>query len=248
MVLHVVISSDVCTREDLKAVQRRIANLLQRLKPPDYLFAPVSRRSYVDNASHHLGARAFRLLDLEDFFPNCTAKRVAWFFRERMKCSPDVAALLRDITTRNGHLPQGSPCSPILAYLSYVDMWETINTIAETENCTISIYADDITISGMMVPKALVWHIKQVLHCYGHRYQRDKEHSQINGCIEITGVIVSGSALLLPNRQYQKMRKIKKELAKSQPHEHRKKLLRQLRGHVAQKKQILNHIKPKKNT
>lgn len=37
-------------RADLKAVQARIANLLHRIAPPDYLFAPVSGRSYVDNA------------------------------------------------------------------------------------------------------------------------------------------------------------------------------------------------------
>ena len=43
-------------RDDLKAVQRRIANLLMRIAPPDYLFAPVAGRSYVDNAAQHLGA------------------------------------------------------------------------------------------------------------------------------------------------------------------------------------------------
>jgi hypothetical protein len=55
-------------RHDLKRLQKRIAELLQRIAPPDYLFAPVGGRSYVDNAGRHLGARAFRLLDLQDFF------------------------------------------------------------------------------------------------------------------------------------------------------------------------------------
>ena len=228
-------------REDLKAIQRRLSNLLQRLRPPDYLFAPVSGRSYVDNASRHRGARSFRLLDLEDFFQNCTAKRVAWFFRKRMQCSSDVAAVLRDITTRNNHLPQGSPCSPILAYLSYVDMWEEINTLAVTEGCTVSIYADDVTISGGVVREELVWRIKKIMHRYGHRYQRHKEHALVDSVAEITGVIVSKRSLLLPNRQYKKIHDLRNELALSQLPEHTEALMRRLRGREVQAQQILKH-------
>ena len=55
-------------RADLKIVQKRIADLLQRITPPDYLFAPVSGRSYVDNATRHLGANSVRSLDIKDFF------------------------------------------------------------------------------------------------------------------------------------------------------------------------------------
>ena len=113
-------------RADLKIVQKRIAGLLQRITPPEYLFAPVCGRSYVDNAKRHLGANSVRHLDIEDFFPSCSANKVIWFFRKRMDCSADVAVLLRGVVTRHGSLPQGSPCSPILAYLCYVDMWEEI--------------------------------------------------------------------------------------------------------------------------
>jgi hypothetical protein len=49
-------------RNDLKLAQARIADLLQRILPPGYLFAPVSGRSYVDNAAAHIGARSIRLL------------------------------------------------------------------------------------------------------------------------------------------------------------------------------------------
>ena len=157
-------------RGDLKAVQARIADLLRRIAPPDYLFAPVARRSYVDNAAAHLGAHSIRLLDIEDFFPSCTANKVIWFFHKRMQCSPDVAAIIRGIVTWNGSLPQGSPCSPILAYLCYVDMWEEISRIVDHVGCTLSVYADDLTISGETVPEATIWEIKKVLRRHGHRY------------------------------------------------------------------------------
>ena len=70
-------------RYDLKSVQARIADLLRRIAPPDYLFAPVARRSYVDNAAAHLGSHSIRLLDIEDFFPSCSANKVIWFFHKR---------------------------------------------------------------------------------------------------------------------------------------------------------------------
>src|SRR5437764_11867064 len=37
----------------LKLVQRRLARLLCRIAPPDYLFCPVKGRSYVTNAAQH---------------------------------------------------------------------------------------------------------------------------------------------------------------------------------------------------
>ena len=91
-------------RPDLKIIQRRIADLLQRFAQPDFLFAPVPGRSYVDNAARHLNATAFRLLDVEDFFPNCSADRVIWLFRTRLLCPIDVAVILRALVTHNGAL------------------------------------------------------------------------------------------------------------------------------------------------
>lgn len=75
----------------LKAAQSRIAILLSRVAPPDYLFAPVAGRSYVDNAARHIGARSVHLLDIEDFFPSCSINKIIWFFRNRMECAPDIA-------------------------------------------------------------------------------------------------------------------------------------------------------------
>jgi hypothetical protein len=131
----------------LKTYQSRIANLLGRILPPGYLFSPVKGRSYVDNAIQHIDSNAFWMLDIANYFPSCTANNVAWFFRKIMECSPDVTAILVKITTHNESLPQGSPCSPILAYYSNLNMWEDISKLAERYDCLISVYADDITLS-----------------------------------------------------------------------------------------------------
>lgn len=227
--------------ENLKEVQKRIAQLLQRIAPPAYLMAPVKRRSYVDNAAVHVGARAFRLLDIEDFFPSCTDKKVYWFFNVRMQCSPDVAAILTKLTTFRGHLPQGSPCSPILAYFAYVDMWEEINLTISGSGCRLSVYADDITISGEIIYERDIWAVKRVLLRHGHRYSRRKERRLIHKPADITGVIVSGDNLLLPNRQHKLLVETRRQREAAATNKVREKLDRQLRGRVAQSNQILLH-------
>ena len=223
----------------LKIVQKRIADLLQRITPPDYLFAPVSGRSYVDNATQHLGANSVRTLDIEDFFPSCTANKVIWFFRKRMDCSPDVAVLLRGVVTRHGSLPQGSPCSPILAYLCYVDMWEEIERLVSESGCQLSVYADDLTISGEIVPESLIWDIKKTLFRHGFRHKPRKERSKIKKPAEITGVILQGDRLLVPNRQHQKLHEVRKEFKACRSSEHRRKLKEQLEGRESQFRQIV---------
>ncbi len=145
----------------LKKIQSRVANLLARIQTPNFLFSPVKGRSYVDNAAHHIGSNAFWLLDVADYFPSCSANNVARFFRRDLSCSPDVTAILVRLITLGGCLPQGSPCSPILAYYCNRPMWLAIECQTKTADCKLSLYADDITISGGIVPKKLIWEIKK---------------------------------------------------------------------------------------
>lgn len=225
----------------LKKVQKRVANLLQAIEAPDYLMAPVKNRSYVTNAALHIGSRSYRLLDIEDFFPSCSEKRVFWFFNTCMQCNEDVSAILAAICTRNGRLPQGSPCSPILAYFSYIDMWEEIAQITKSSGNKLSIYADHITISGDSVLGETVWLVKQALHKRGHKFNVKKERSIVNKPVEITGVIVSTDKLLLPNRQHEKLHKTLIERSLVRSPKTRAKLDQKIRGRVAQANQILDH-------
>ncbi|MGV1906974.1 reverse transcriptase family protein [Agrobacterium cavarae] len=222
----------------LKAVQSRIADLLRRVTTPNYLFAPVPGRSYADNAAFHVGARSVRLLDIEDFFPSCTVKKAIWFFRNRMECSSDVAVLLANIVTFNGALPQGSPCSPILAYLCYIDMWDEIAKIVENSGCKLSVYADDLTISGASISDSWIWEIKKTLYRHGHRYARSKERSIRDKPVEVTGVVLLRESVVAPNRQHAKIVKVRNELTRTASVTHRKILENQLRGRLAQVGQI----------
>ena len=222
----------------LKAVQSRIANLLGRITPPDWLFSPVKGRSYVDNAACHNGARAFWLLDIADYFPSCTANNVAHFFRCKLACSPDVTAILVRLTTWQQCLPQGSPCSPILAYFSNLDLWAEIEQSVTRASLRHSVYADDITISGAIIRKEVIWEIKGAVHKHGLKIKAEKELSLIDSPADITGVIVDGDRTKLPNRQLKRLFELRGERHLAKSNALKRMLDNQISGRVAQKRQV----------
>lgn len=194
----------------LKLVQARVARLLSRVAPPDYLFCPVKGRCYVTNAAKHRGNRVVRCLDIRKYFPNTPSRRVFWFFHTIMKCERDIAAELTTLATYKRHLPTGSPLSPILAYFAYIDVWDAIAAICKEHSLTLTVYIDDVTISGSSVPTSVIWQIKQAIHKAGLLYHKEK--SYIDRPAEITGVIVAGNELRVPNRQHKKLAEIKSDL------------------------------------
>jgi len=220
----------------LRQVQERITNLLSRIAPPDYLYCPVKGRSYVNNAHRHVDGSVVRSLDIKKYFPSTTENRVSWFFHRRMQCSPDVARILTDVTTFKGRLPTGSSHSPIMSYFAHEDMWQAVNALAEQDGCLISIYIDDVTISGDNVSDKLIWDIKETIHGYGLRYHKEKDYR--GGAKEITGVILREGKVLLPNRQHLKMHQTRRQIQAESDPEQRKKLANRLRGLKAQANQI----------
>lgn len=222
----------------LKAIQSRIASLLGRITPPDWLFSPVKGRSYVDNADRHRGSRAFWLLDIADYFPSCTASNVAHFFRCKLECSPDVTAILVHLTTCQRYLPQGSPCSPILAYFSNLGMWQEIEQLVSLAGLKHSVYADDITISGPVVPKKVIWEIKQAVHKHGLKIKAEKELSLIDSPATITGVIVDGDQIKLPNKQLKRLFELRGERHRAKSNVLKRLLDGQIAGRVAQRLQV----------
>lgn len=202
-------------RGDLKRIQKRIAELLLRLETPDYLMAPVRGRSNIENAVRHKGARSFHLLDVEEFYPRCTANKVASFFGKTLGCPPDVVKILLELVTLNGVLPAGSPASPSLAFWAYQDMWDEISEITQKAGCSLTVYVDDITISGNTIPGNMVYSIKENLRHHGHSFKEKKEASQINGSVEVTGVILLPSGkIALPNKQHRTMHQLRNHLQK----------------------------------
>jgi hypothetical protein len=191
----------------LRRVHERLAGLLMAIEPPDFLFFPAKGRSQIDNAARHRFGKVICTLDIKDYFPSAPPSKVAWFFGNTMKCAPDVSAILAKLTTKDGHIPTGSPLSSILAFYAYFDMWSEIATIASRNAYVISLYGDDLTISGEDVRGEIVWNMKQAIHRAGLRYH--KEHVYRGMPAMVTGIVIDGGALMIPHRQHRKIHDVR---------------------------------------
>lgn len=158
----------------LKKLQSRIAKHLSCIQPEAYLFCPAKGRNYIDNARFHSGSRMIRSLDIRKYFPSTTEENVYHFFRSVMLCGKNIAHALAKIATHNGRLPLGSPLSPILAHYTHYDVWEGISSICVSNGLKLSIYADDVTVSGHYVSERLFWEIKKIIFSSGLRYHKER--------------------------------------------------------------------------
>jgi retron-type reverse transcriptase len=219
----------------LKRIQKRIANLLSRIETPGFLFCPAKGRSNICNARQHANQAVVHKLDIKTFFAS-SSKRVYWFFHTVMQCASDIAGILTKLSTLKGHLPTGSPLSPILSYYTYVDMWNAIDKIVHEANCILTVYMDDLTISGSKVSRKLIWQIKEQIYRCGLKYSKEKRYTGKNR--EITGVIIVNGKLKLPNRQHLKMYKLRGQIQQENQAEKLSKLRQKLQGLEAQARLI----------
>lgn len=224
-------------KPELRRIHKRIERLLNRIFPPNYLFCPAKRRSYVSNAKEHVSGTEITVLDIKKYYPSTRASRVFQFFHEEMHCERDIAGVLMTLCSFKGHLPTGSPLSPILSFLAHKRMWDRIAEIVEKAGCRLTVYIDDLTISGPKVPGSLVLAIKKEIINTGLRYHKEKNY-QGKGARKITGVIIKDGELRLPNAQHLKMYKLRKELAEENNPENKKFILERIRGTQCQAEQI----------
>jgi len=225
--------------EGVDKAQSRIGYLLACIQTPEYVHAPVPKKTYVSNAAVHRGSRAFCLMDIETFYPSCREEKVLAFFKNKMKCSLDVSVILARLCCDKGSLPQGSSSSPILSYWTYSEMWDAIYEIAKAGGNKFTLYIDDLTISGDIVSRKTVWEIQKQIHKHGLSIKTKKTRWIIDKPADVTGVIISSNGLRLPNRQHKKMAQARSNFSK--PGGNRKKKMNVLRGRQAQAAQILRY-------
>jgi len=153
-----------------------------------------------------------------------------------MRCKTDVAATLAKLACYRGHLPTGSPLSPIMAFYAHYDVWESIAAHCKANGYRLTVYIDDVTISGAALAPEVLWNIKRAIHRAGLRYHKEKRF--IDRPEEITGVIVDGDRLIPPNRQLKKLHETRRALKRRMSIGVEKKLRERLTGLEGQVAQI----------
>lgn len=197
--------------EALQVLHRKIHRYLSRVETPDYLHSTVRGSSYVSNAAAHRGTPDTAKVDVKKFFPSVPQHKVMHFFRDVMHCSGDVAGLLANIICFNGFLATGSAASPIIAYYAYKPMFDEMNAFAQSKGNALTVYVDDITMSGPNV----VWTDLQQMHHIVRQFGLTPHKSKIskgNKPRMITGVMIDGDKLQLPFARWKKIKSQVKEI------------------------------------
>src|SRR5919202_5878690 len=150
----------------LKAAQHWIlVNILEKLELHDGAHGFRRDRSIVSNAQPHVGAEVIINLDLKDFFPSISYKRVKGLFQSfgyseaaatifGLLCTqPTVEEVELDgktyyVATTDRHLPQGSPASPAITNLLCRRLDRRLTGMAENLGFVYTRYADDLTFSA----------------------------------------------------------------------------------------------------
>lgn len=141
----------------IKAVQRELATVLKVCRAE--ILEATPRRplshgfrenlSIITNAQNHTVRRYVLNLDLADFFPTFNFGRVRGFFLKDhdFALHEKVATVLAQIACFENTLPQGSPCSPVIADMIAHVLDVRLVGLAKKSRVTYSRYADDLTFS-----------------------------------------------------------------------------------------------------
>ena len=87
-------------------------------------------------------------VDIHSFYPSTDDKKVLQFYKNSLKTPNDIAKVLTELTTFNGHLPTGAPTSVILAFFAYAKTFDDIYMKAQELKIDMSVYVDDVTFSS----------------------------------------------------------------------------------------------------
>lgn len=192
---------------DLYVLHNRIASLLARIQTPIWLHSFKKGYSYNSNALQHIHARQVITFDIKAFYQHITQDKVRQFFLNDLKCSKDIAYVLSKLCCFDNHLPTGSQVSIYLNFLANIAMFDELNNLAQSRQANISVYADDITVSGDSVDMSLYNTMKKVLIRYGYEVSRHKTQRFLaHQSPIITGLAVNNEELQPVNSFYRGLR------------------------------------------
>ncbi|HEX6624202.1 MAG TPA: reverse transcriptase family protein [Pyrinomonadaceae bacterium] len=196
----------------LKAAQHWVLhNILEKIETHDCAHGFRAGRSIVTNARPHVGAEAVVNLDLQDFFPTVSYRRVKGLFRAfgysaaaatifGLLCTePTTEEVVLDgrtyfVATGARHLPQGAPTSPAITNILCRRFDRRLLKAAADLGFTYTRYADDLTFSAsgeslrhlrgvLERAKAIVTHEGFTVHPQKTRVLRRSRQQDVTGVV-----------------------------------------------------------------
>jgi hypothetical protein len=227
----------------LKAAQHWILrNIAEKLPVHGAVHGFLAGRSTLSNARAHTGARLVVKMDVRDFFPTVSWRRVKGIFR-KAGYREQVATLLallcteapRHEVTLDGQtyyvslgprcLPQGAPTSPALTNTLCLRLDRRIAGLAKRLGWRYTRYADDLTFSlpaghtGPPKVGALIGLVGRIVASEGFQIHPDKTRvHRRGGRQQVTGLIINGDqAPRVPRRLRRQLRAAVHNLRQGKP-------------------------------
>ena len=201
----------------LKKAQRWInRNIVEKLTVHGAAHGFLAGRSTVTNAASHTNSKIVLKMDIKDFFPTVTLRRVRGIFR-KAGYREQVATLLalictespREIVEHDGKtyyiamgprcLPQGAPTSPALTNALCIRLDQRLNGLARKLGWRYTRYADDLTFSLPDDHKdkprlgTMLGVVRRIVEAEGFAVKATKTRvSRSGGRQRITGLVVNG--------------------------------------------------------
>lgn len=138
----------------LKQVKRTLRNT--RKDWPAFIHGGIRRKSYVSFVRPHTSKNTVITLDIRDCFGSITRSQVKQALQTKLRLSEDLAADLSAKLCVDDKIPQGFSTSNFLTNLYLNDVLLGINRKLTSLGVTMTIYVDDIAISGNTLDAAHV--------------------------------------------------------------------------------------------
>lgn len=196
-------------RYRLKIIQGSIKKRLSFIPLPDCVHGWVKDRSVKSAVAPHGGMKYLYCFDIHSYFDSVYSERVYKLFTEKLRCKPDVARLLTRLSTYKKSLPQGSPCSPVIANLILFDFDMSVNSYAKKRQAHYSRLGDDIIVSSNSELSDIEHVVTLGLRRYGLKINPDKTQKskpRTSGT-KVLGVII-GSGISISRKYRREVRAI----------------------------------------
>ncbi len=195
----------------LRVVNEKINYQLRKIKLPAYVMSPRKGVGQKQNAEVHICARQILKMDLKKFYPSIDRTMVAKFFRDTFDMHADVAGLITELLTYNGTVLYGAPATPVLAMLVHQEMFDKVDAVCRKHGAVMTLWVDNLTVSGDEVPGSLVTEVREIIASYRHR-SHDIKYAHTNTWVPVTGIGIKKRALHPANSSNIAVRDLEGEL------------------------------------
>lgn len=192
-------------------LDKKVRGIKQKSEIP-YLHSSVKQRSYSTNAQVHIGDKYVFAIDLKDFYPSVTKKRIYAFFMKEFDLPSDIAmfyAVLSTCKNDSGEykLGQGLSQSATLAYLVNYTLFNYLYDESEKLGIVMSIYVDDVVFSSdKPIPQKFIDRLFGIIKSNDMLIKKKKVHNYKKDSVKkVTGVFINGNKTRVADRKHEEM-------------------------------------------